>query len=241
MSTPHIKRFRWLYFCTLLGIQVAFTTQSGGTESLRNIADSPSLKNAVPVAAAAENSRHSSGAPGDEWEYLVTDEMFGKKQTLILRVKTAKADGILEEIVWNGEPTFEKVSGARAAAFGTPNDSRFLFASHWDGNEFADLLVEGGEGACVRPGVSCRLALKNTGTEKLSVAAGTFDVTRLEGWLTITTLGAHPAWANVRGPVTIWYSKEHRRLLKQTASMTPSRGAQFSETIELNAIRPASR
>jgi hypothetical protein len=196
---------------------------------------------ASPAAAPGSSQQALAAlanAPGDEWEYLATDEMFGKKQKLVLRVKAATADGVLEDIVWNGKPFLDWVFGTRAAAIGTPNESEFMFAPHWDGGAFSDFLVEGGRGFCVGSGRYCRISAKLTGTEKLTVAAGTFDAVRLEGWM---TLGSAQYTAQAR--VTIWYSKDSRRLLKQSAESKSAYGffPRFNETLELAAIRPASR
>lgn len=176
-----------------------------------------------------------SNAPGDEWEYLSNDEKFGKKQKLILRVKAASADGALEELVWNDKPFLEWVFGARATAIGTPNESEFMFAPHWDGSEFSDLPIEGGRSICTSPGMSCQVSLKVSGTEKLTIAAGTFDAIRLEGHINMRNSGGAGS-----GLVTIWYSKDQRRLLKQVAKKYSGR-IQFNETLELSAIRRAPR
>lgn len=182
-----------------------------------------------------------SAATGEEWEYLANDELFGKKQKLVLRTKAASAKGVLEEIIWNGKPAFQWVFGERAAALGTPNESEFMFAPHWKGGEISNVMVEGGKGICTSPGVSCLLSLKIAGNEKLTVAAGTFDAIRLEGWMTV--LGSPITSSDRRtpvGPVTIWYSKDQRRLLKQSVSVSGPR-INYRETLELSAIRPALR
>ena len=179
-----------------------------------------------------------ANAPGDEWEYLATDEMFGKKQKLMLRVKAAAADGVLEDIYWNEKYVLDWVFGSRAAAIGTPNEAEFMFAPHWDGSAFFDVLVEGGRGFCVGSGRYCRISVKVSGTEKLTITAGTFDAVRLDGWM---TLGSAQYTSQAR--VTIWYSKDSRRLLKQSAEHLMPQGPfmKFKETLELSAIRPASR
>lgn len=179
-----------------------------------------------------------ANAPGDEWEYLATDEMFGKKQKLLLRVKATAAEGVLEDLFWNGKHVLDWVFGSRAAAIGTPSESEFMFSPHWDGGEFADFLVEGGRGFCIGSGSYCRISVKVSGTEKLTIAAGTFDAVRLDGWM---TLGLSQYALQSR--VTVWYSKDRRRLLKQSAEQLTSFGSfpKFKETLELTAIRSARR
>ncbi len=180
-----------------------------------------------------------ANVPGDEWEYLATDEMFGKKQKLVLRVKAATADGVLEDIVWNGKHLMDWVFGSRAAAIGTPSESEFMFAPHWDGSEISDFMVEGGRSFCTVAKQSCRMSLKVSGTEKLTIAAGTFDAVRLDGWINLNR-GEYSG----DGRLTVWYSRDQRRLLKQRAELSTAGLAgipQFRETLELTAIRRAPR
>ena len=200
------------------------------------------LASIAPTTSAGASSKPSeqivaslSSAPGDEWEYLANDEMFGKKQKLVLRVKAVAAEGVLEELVWNGKPTLNWVFGPRAAAIATPNESEFMFAPHWNGSELSEFLVEGGNSVCTRPGVSCKLDLKISGNEKLTIAAGTFDAIRLDG-----TIMMGNSFLRGSGQVTIWYSKDQRRLLKQSATKYAG-NTKFKETLELSAIRPAPR
>ncbi|MDP1733498.1 MAG: caspase family protein [Sulfuritalea sp.] len=207
------------------------------------IAEKPiQLASIAPTINAGAGSKPSeqmlaslSSAAGDEWEYLASDELFGKKQKLVLRVKAASSDGVLEEIVWNGKPALDWVFGEQAMALATPNESEFMFAPHWNGNEFPELLIEGGKSLCTASGSFCRLSLKIAGNEKLTVAAGTFDAIRLEGWIRMGN-----AMGSVTGPVTVWYSKEQRRLLKQSAQLMGNR-TKFKETLELSAIRRGPR
>ncbi|MCF8198913.1 MAG: caspase family protein [Sulfuritalea sp.] len=177
-----------------------------------------------------------SNAPGEEWEYQVTDELFGKKkQKMMLRVKASSSEGILEEVLWNGKPVEEWVFSGYPAALGTPNESAFMFSPHWNGSGLSDIYVEGGTGRCVNSTRSCILSLKASGSEVLTVAAGTFDAIRLDGWVRIINDMGNPN----SGRVTIWYSKEHRRLLKQSAEMSGNRTIIYKETLELGAVRPA--
>jgi uncharacterized caspase-like protein len=207
------------------------------------VAEKPiQLASIAPTTSAGAGSKPSeqvlaalSSAPGDEWEYVARDEMFDKTQKLVLRVKAVSPEGVLEEIIWNGRPGISWVFGPRAAVLGTPNESEFMFAPHWNGGEVSDLVVEGGGSMCTSPGTSCKLSLKVAGTEKLTIPAGTFDAVRLEGSIT-----ASVANGSISGPVTIWYSKEQRRLLKQSAEVRGNR-FKFKETLELSAIRRAPR
>jgi uncharacterized caspase-like protein len=176
-----------------------------------------------------------SSAPGDEWEYLANDEMFGKKQKLVLRVKAVSSEGVLEEVIWNGKPVLEWAFGSRVAAIATPNEADFMLAPHWNGSEVSEVLVEGGQGRCVSPGRYCRITLKVSGHEKLTVAAGIFDAIRLDGWISMGNANGSDT-----GTVTIWYSQDQRRLLKQSALFN-GRGTRFNETLELSAIRRAPR
>ena len=209
----------------------------------RPVAEKPiQLASIAPTTSAGTGSKPSeqvltflSSAPGDEWEYLSHDEMFGKKQKLVLRVKAVSPEGVLEEIVWNGKPFIDWVFGASASALGTPNESEFMFAPHWNGGAISGVPVEGGTGFCISQGFTCRLELKPMGTEKLTIAAGTFDAIRLEGYFVVGFPGGSRT-----GTVTIWYSNEQRRLLKQSAQFMGNR-SKFKETLELSAIRRAPR
>jgi uncharacterized caspase-like protein len=200
------------------------------------------LASIAPTTSAGAGSKPSelvlaalSNAPGDEWEYVARDEMFDKMQKLVLRVKAVSPEGVLEEIVWNGRPGISWVFGPRAAALGTPNEAEFMFAPHWNGDEVSNLVVEGGGSLCTSAGAFCRISLKVTGIEKLTTPAGTFDAIRLEG-----TIHAGVGGGSITGPVTIWYSKEQRRLLKQSAELRGNR-FKFKETLELSAIRRGPR
>ena len=181
----------------------------------------------APAVASLQN------APGDEWKYLATD-MFGKKQKLVMRVKAIAAEGVLEELIWDDKPAFNWVFQDKAAAIGTPSDSGFMFAPHWNGVEISTILIEGGASLL---NYSASLRLKVTGNERITVPAGTFDAVRLDGWINVNKPNPPPG-----GRVTIWYSKDQRRLLKQIATLdNPSGQIKFNETLELNAMQSASR
>lgn len=192
----------------------------------------------VPVPVPPANAAQASSLadrPGDEWIYVATDEMFGKRQDLALKIKAVTSEGTLEELLWNGRPAMEWVFGRKAAMIGTPNDAEFMFAPQWDGVEFGELQVEGGGGMCTSVGVKCLIEFKRDGVETLTTAAGTFEAVRLTGKMAIINYVFPPK--NGTAFVTVWYSKDKRRLLKQTAQA--SGGNRFKETLELTAVRRA--
>ena len=161
--------------------------------------------------------------------------VFGKNHKLVFRTKAASPEGVLEEIILDGKTVAEWVFGEKAATIGAPVESEFMFAPHWNGGEFSEMPVEGVGSWCTGNSArTCKLSLKITGNEKLTTAAGTFDAVRLEGWITFKEV------ATGSGQVTIWYSKDHRRPLKQTAEIQ-GRYYTFKETIELSAIRTVAR
>ncbi len=199
----------------------------------------------VPPKNTTKDSSYSAPAvaslhnvPGDEWKYLATD-MYGKKQKLVMRVKAIAAEGVLEELIWDDKPAINWVFKDKANAILTPSDSGFMFASHWNGIDLADILVEGG-GYLKDYRMSMRM--KITGNERITVPAGTFDAIRLDGIIYIDSRG-DASGTPPPGRVTIYYSKDHRRLLKQIAVLNnpAGRGVRFNETLELTAIQSASK
>lgn len=195
---------------------------------------------AIPSGMNSKPSNHSlsmlANTTGDEWEYKSTDRMFGKHGKLVLRVKAATSAGVIEELRWNDASVFEWVFDGKATALGTPNEAEFLFAPHWDGVGSLDQVrVEGGRSVCTRLDISCTLNLKVAGTEKLTIPAGTFDAVRLEGWLMLASRSGSGS-----AKVTIWYSMEHRRLLKQVGEKFNG-NIKYNEVLELTAIRHAPR
>lgn len=75
-------------------------------QAQKPVAETPvQLASIAPTISAGASSKPSeqvvaslSSAPGDEWEYLANDELFGKKRKLVLRVKAASSQGVLEEV-----------------------------------------------------------------------------------------------------------------------------------------------
>ena len=212
--------------------QMANTVPSSAPEKPIKLASIAATNVGGSSMFSAEALAALSTAPGDEWEYLVNDELFGKKQKLVLHVKAVAPEGVLEGIVWNGSPQKDWVFEEKAAAIGAPNEAGFMFAPHWNGVELADILVEGGASLLSS---SARLSLKISGNERITVPAGTFDAVRIDGWIKVLKDNPPPD-----GRVTIWYSKDQRRLLKQSAEIRGNR-IKFKETLELSAIRRAPR
>lgn len=169
---------------------------------------------------------------GDEWEYLVRDELFGKNKKLLWRVKAVNpSSGVLEELLVDGKPVQEWVFGNQADLLGAPIESKFVFGAHWDGRELPTLSVHG-TGDCVSR-LRCRVTAKAVGKERISVPAGTFDAVRINGQIT-----AFLSAMSVTGSISIWYSEKDRRLLKQTVVMrAPNAGFMTDETLELQAVR----
>jgi hypothetical protein len=86
--------------------------------------------------------------------------------------------------------------------------------------------------------------LKVAGEERITTPAGSFDAVRLEGQLNMKTTAQ--GWTSLSGShfgtVTIWYSREQRRLLRQAAKLTAAASRfSFDEVIELSAVRRAAR
>lgn len=190
-----------------------------------------------PATATAVARRESIGAlkaarPGDEWEYLAREEIFGKQRKLLWRVKVAHStSGVLEELIVDGKSIQEWVFRGQPEILGAPIESRFIFGPHWNGTALPALPVHG-FGECVVKW-RCELSSKVVGQERITVPAGTFDTIRIDGTL-------RGSFTN-NGVVSIWYSESDRRLVKQTFVIRASGiGFVANETVELQAVRPAS-
>lgn len=170
--------------------------------------------------------------PGDEWEYLARDELFGKNKNLLWRVKAVdQASGVLEELQVDGKPIQEWVFDGKPYFLGAPIGSYFVFGPHWDGNTLPMLSVLG-TGDCVGR-LRCEVTAKLAGKERISVPAGTFDAIRFDGQLTTNGLALR-----YYGDISIWYSEKDRRLLKQTVKIrAQAAGFMVDETLELQAAR----
>lgn len=214
-------------------------------QSARSASGSTVPLTATPLAVPLRvESLARSPQPGDEWEYSMRDG-FGKKQTLMLRVKAVAAEtGVLESILLNGRPALEWVFDGKASLVGMPVESEFIFSPHWDGSEFAELEVSGAN-RCAQSNLVCTLRAKRTGKERITVPAGTFDTIRIEGHVYRRKLGSIGATTTtVSGPFTLWYSEAHQRVIKQEGSIYSTSGSAmpgFSETVELTAVRTVPR
>ena len=166
---------------------------------------------------------------GDEWEYLVRDELFGNNRKLLWRVKAVDpSSGVLEELLVNGKSVQEWVFDGKPDLLGAPIESNFVFGPHWDGSALPRLSVHG-TGDCSGR-LRCEVSAKVVGKERISVPAGTFDAVRIDGLLT----GSF----TVSGRISIWYSERDRRLLKQTVNIRAAGiGFMANETLELQAVR----
>ncbi|WP_176785703.1 caspase family protein [Propionivibrio dicarboxylicus] len=177
---------------------------------------------------------------GDAWEYAVRDEKFGGKgHRLVFRVKAMSGGKSLEEFTWDGGNRTEWVVGGELMAVAVPGDSRFMFAPHWANDSLpSGIDVMSGNFPRCNPleGGFCRVAnLKQSGTETITVAAGTFNTIRLEGWINATNSSGTGT-----APVVAWYSKDQRRLIKQIVTSSKNNpNWNFKEVIELKAIHPA--
>lgn len=192
----------------------------------------------APAPAAATSIR--TPTVGDEWEYQVRDDQFGKNKKLVFRVKSLGKDkGISEEIEVNDRVVAEQKFGDSATLIGVPTETEFVFGPHWDGKELPDMHVEGSS-ACTRTGWTCVLRAKITGREQIKIAAGTFDAVHVEGWMNAMPWSTTPTDRPESGQVSFWYSTRDGRLLKQTANFN-GRFLNCDETVELTAFRPARR
>lgn len=177
---------------------------------------------------------------GDEWEYAVKEKVFGKSWKVLWRVKGASPGvGVMEEMQVNGMPVQERVFDGKALMVGMPTDAALFFSSHWDGETPPAELDAQGVGECVTPHRCFIRKLHLAGKESIQVAAGRFEALRYEGDVYLM-LNINPV-RRYAGQVQIWYSPEHRRLLKQVVTRVPMGGSYMSynlnETTELVAVR----
>jgi uncharacterized caspase-like protein len=219
--------------------------QGGKRENLQNTSQetASALSPAITVAAVGPSTTlaatrplafASSKAPqpGDEWEYLTRDELFGKNRKLLWRVKAVdQASGVLEELQVDGKPVQEWVFDGKPYFLGAPLESHFVFGPHWDGSNFPQLSVLG-TGDCVGR-LRCQITAKAVGMERISVPAGTFDAVRFDGQLTTNAFALR-----YYGDISLWYSEKDRRLLRQTVKIRAKDvGFMVDETLELQAAR----
>lgn len=196
---------------------------------------------ATGAAAAQEAFSNYSRAPqpGDEWEYAVKEKVFGKSWKVLWRVKGASPGvGVMEEMQVNGMPVQERVFDGKALMVGVPTDAALFFSSHWVGETPPAELDAQGVGECVTPHRCFISKLHLAGKENIQIAAGRFEALRYEGDVYVM-LSINPV-RRYAGKVQIWYSPEHRRLLKQVVTRIPLGGYlsyNLDETTELVAIR----
>jgi len=194
------------------------------------------------VLAAAAAARAATLAPmaigtgrkpqeGDEWEYLVTDRIFGKQKKLLWRVKSTGDQGVAEELLVDGNPVQTWTFNGRPVAIGAPTDMGFIFGQHWDAlTRIPELQVQGQLGDCVQRG-QCIIDSKISRMDRITIAAGTFDAVRIDGTLILAHMAVRP-----KANISIWYSQRDRRVLKQVAIMRDV-SRTIDETIELRAAR----
>lgn len=197
----------------------------------------PSATSTVAAQAFSDYSR--APQPGDEWEYAVKEKVFGKSWKVLWRVKGASPGvGVMEEMQVNGMPVQERVFDGKAVMVGVPTDAALFFSSHWVGETPPAELDAQGVGECVTPHRCFISKLHLAGKESIQVAAGRFDALRYEGDVYVM-LSINPV-RRYAGQVQIWYSPEHRRLLKQVVTRVPLGGYlayNLNETTELVAVR----
>ena len=216
-----------------VGSQAAALPAPSATAAVQLAAVTP-----TPTASAPALSTQTGAlaqAPGDEWEYKLTDRQYSKEHRLVLRTKAATSSGLLEEISFNGR-ALDWVFGSQAAAIGLTSEAHFMFAPNWDGRELQAVLVEGGGGACVLS-LACRITLRPAGTERITTPAGSFEAIRLEGEMRLEPRTPGPGSIGATtAKISIWYSRESRRLLRQVAKLSAGRHS-FDEVMELVAMR----
>lgn len=173
--------------------------------------------------------------PGDEWEYLARDNLFGKNRTMLWRVRAIDpSTGVLEELLVNGKTVTEWVFNGQPQVLGVPTESSLVFGPHWTGGDIPLLAVHGAGDCAVR--LRCEVMAREVRRERISVPAGTFDAVRLDGRLSTSALALR-----FSGSISIWYSEKDRRLLKQAVSIqAQAAGLMVDETIELQAARTNS-
>lgn len=169
-------------------------------------------------------------APGDEWEYVAHDKIFGKKRKLIWRVKSVESSGVLEELLVDGLPATQWVFDRSALLMATPSESGLMMGAHWSGSQMpSQMTATGNLGSCAR--FQCQVNAKFSGHDRVTVPAGTFDVVRYTGSFSVS-----PSALRFYGQVSFWYHEKSQRLIKQTVNV---RQSEFSldETIELQVAR----
>lgn len=150
---------------------------------------------------------------GDEWVY-VYDGLFEGKKTIQQRVKAVVAGtGVLEEFFIDGNPGGQIVFEGKPVIFGAPNGV-LMFAPYWSGTSPETLEITWGR--CNQE-LTCRVKIQMAGNESLQVKGGKFDTMKYQ-----ITIDAD-APLNFAAPIarqgsitmTVWYSSEYQRVIKQ--------------------------
>jgi uncharacterized caspase-like protein len=147
----------------------------------------------------------------DEWVYLF-DSRFDGKNTISQRVKAVvPGTGVLEELVVDGVPVGKIVFEGKPVVFAAPNGA-LMFAPYWSGKspELVDLTW----GRCNRD-ITCRVKMKMLGNENLQVKAGKFDTVKYEINIDADAPLNPPLARQGSIELTVWYSKEYQRVIKQ--------------------------
>lgn len=176
-------------------------------------------------------------SPGDEWEYLSREAIFGKQHRLLWRVRAVDTSvGVLEELQIDGKTVLARAFNGEPDVIGVQTDTGLFFGPHWVGDKLPTLYAKG-LGDCANR-LRCEMSVNVKGRERISVPAGTFDAIRIEGTYSMTQTVTFAA-----GYIKVWYSEKDRRLLKQTVTRNAFNaiGARVEETIELQSIRLTAR
>ena len=230
---------------------------SGGTGAAPVVAAPPSLPGAAaipvkplqiasiaplptgstPPLSAAALASLATAAPGDEWEYLATDNRFGKKTEFTQKISAVvPGTGVLEKRYVNGKETGEWVFAGKPMMIGLPTESEVMFSPYWDGSNLDSMTLLNWP-RCLND--ACTVKAELAGQETISTKAGTFDTKKIVIGVNIRR-PQQPVYS-VYLKITAWYSDQHRRVVRQ---QTDGAGAvnQFrvDETIELVSVRSGS-
>lgn len=151
-------------------------------------------------------------AAGDEWSYMY-DGVFSGKSTIHHRVKAVSPEtGVLEELTINNKSIGQIVFEGKPVIYGTP-DSGLMFAPYWSGKNTDSLDITWGR--CIQE-FTCKISSKMIGPENVQVKAGKFDTTKYEITIDATsTSSTNPFHRNASIELTIWYSNDYQRVIKQ--------------------------
>lgn len=189
-----------------------------------------------PLSAAALASL-ATATPGDEWEYLATDNRFGKKTAFIQKISAVvPGTGVLENRYVNGKEHGEWVFSGKPMMIGLPTESEAMFSPYWDESNLDSITLLNWQ-RCLTD--TCTVKAELAGQETISTKAGTFDTKKIVIGVSIRR-PASPAYS-VYIKITAWYSDQHRRVIRQ---QTDGAGAvnsfRVDETIELVSVRSGS-